>query len=146
MRFFFHFKFLFSNERLDFCNCFKIKIKRINNTDLFSQPPLIIFSKGMNNFEHNCIYVHTHTHIYYYYFCSMVLLDDKLELFNSSNLSTWQSLPNVYCETREQRIRMTPLYEKVYGQSGWSGFVMYAWFKVHLIVSIVLLLLKISSN
>ncbi len=26
----------------------------MNDTDLFSQPSLIIFTNGMNNFEHNC--------------------------------------------------------------------------------------------
>ncbi len=33
-----------------------MEIKWINNADLFSQPSLIKFTKGMNNFEHNCMF------------------------------------------------------------------------------------------
>ncbi len=29
----------------------------INNADQFSQPSLIIFTKGANNFDHYCMYV-----------------------------------------------------------------------------------------
>ncbi len=50
-----HFKFLLSNERLDICDFFKYKIKRINYADSFSQPSLIIFTKGANNSDHDCI-------------------------------------------------------------------------------------------
>ncbi len=42
------------------------KIKRINNADQFSQPTLIIFTKGANIFGYDCIYIYTHTHIYIY--------------------------------------------------------------------------------
>lgn len=31
-------------------------MKWINNADLFLHPFLIIFTEGINNFEHNCIY------------------------------------------------------------------------------------------
>ncbi len=30
------------------CEFFEWKIKKINNADLFSQPPLLIFTKGVN--------------------------------------------------------------------------------------------------
>ncbi len=50
-----HFKFL-SNERLDFCEYLKQKIKMINNADKFSQPTLIISTKGANIFGHDCLY------------------------------------------------------------------------------------------
>ncbi len=53
-----HFKFLLSNERLDFCEFFKQKIKRINNADSFSQPSLNIFTKGADIFGHDCIYIY----------------------------------------------------------------------------------------
>ncbi len=33
----------------------KYKIKRFNNADKFSQPSLIIFTKGANFFDHDCI-------------------------------------------------------------------------------------------
>ncbi len=46
-----HFKFLLYNERLIFVIK---KIKRINNADTFSQPSLIIFTKGADIFGHNC--------------------------------------------------------------------------------------------
>ncbi len=35
---------------------FEWKIKRINNADLFSQPPLLIFTKGANISGGHCIY------------------------------------------------------------------------------------------
>ncbi len=43
-----HFKFLLSNERLDFCEFF-------NNADSFSVSSLIIFTKGADIFGHDCI-------------------------------------------------------------------------------------------
>ncbi len=72
--YFCHFKFLFSNERLDFLDFFKQKIKRINNADLFPQPSLIIFTKGTNNSDHMCMcicihicmYIHIYIYIYIY--------------------------------------------------------------------------------
>ncbi len=51
-----HLKLLLSNERLDFCAFFFKKIKSINNADSFSQPSLIIFTKGADIFCHDCIY------------------------------------------------------------------------------------------
>ncbi len=47
-----HFKFLLSNERLDFCDLKKKNIKMIN-ADSFSQPSLIIFTKGTDIFGHD---------------------------------------------------------------------------------------------
>ncbi len=48
MRFSPHFQLIYFNDRLEFCECFEWKIKRINNADLFSQLPLLIFIKGAN--------------------------------------------------------------------------------------------------
>ncbi len=48
MRFSPHFQLFYFNDRLEFCEFFEWKIKRINNADLFSQPPLVIFTKGAN--------------------------------------------------------------------------------------------------
>ncbi len=45
MRFSPHFQLFYFNDRLEFCEFFEWKIKRINNADLFSQPPLVIFTK-----------------------------------------------------------------------------------------------------
>ncbi len=47
-------KLLLSNERIDFCEFFKKKIKRINNVDTFSQHSLFIFIKGSDIFGHTC--------------------------------------------------------------------------------------------
>ncbi len=46
MRFSPHFQLFYFNDRLEFCEFFEGKIKRINNADLFSQLPLLIFIKG----------------------------------------------------------------------------------------------------
>ncbi len=43
-----HFKFLLSNERLDFCELKKKDKKNV-------QPYLIIFTKGADMFGHDCI-------------------------------------------------------------------------------------------
>ncbi len=48
MRFSPHFQLFYFSDRLEFCEFFEWKIKRINNADLFSQPPLLIFIKGAN--------------------------------------------------------------------------------------------------
>ncbi len=53
------FKFVLTNERLDFCDK-KKKIKRINNADSFSQPSLVIFTKGADIFGHGSTYIHTY--------------------------------------------------------------------------------------
>ncbi len=50
-----HLKFVLSNEMLDYCD--KKKIKRMNNADTFSQPSLIIFTKGADIFGHDCVCV-----------------------------------------------------------------------------------------
>ncbi len=74
-----HFKFL-SNERLDFCEFFKQKIKRINNADSFSQPSLIIFTKGANNSDHDCIYIYIYTVIIFIFIFSVFILNFILHL------------------------------------------------------------------
>ncbi len=40
-----HFQLFYLNDRLKFCEHFEWKSKRINNADLFSQPPLLIIIK-----------------------------------------------------------------------------------------------------
>ncbi len=57
MRFSPHFQLFYFNDRLEFCEFFEWKIKRINNADLFSQPPLLIFIKGANISGGHCMYV-----------------------------------------------------------------------------------------
>ncbi len=53
-----HFKLFYFNERLEFCEFFEWKIKKINDADLFpSQPPLLIFTKSTNISEQHCIYI-----------------------------------------------------------------------------------------
>ncbi len=52
MRFSPHFQLFYFNDRFEF---FEWKIKRINNADLFSQPPLVIFTKGANISGGHCI-------------------------------------------------------------------------------------------
>ncbi len=67
-----HFQLFYFNDRLEFCDFFEWKIKRINNADLFSQPPLVIFTKGANISGGHCIlfyntrhYIFTYIHIYW---------------------------------------------------------------------------------
>ncbi len=55
MRFSPHFQLFYFNDRLEFCDFFEWKIKRINNADLFSQPPLLIFIKGANISGGHCM-------------------------------------------------------------------------------------------
>ncbi len=55
MRFSPHFQLFYFNDRLEFCEFFEGKIKRINNADLFSQLPLLIFIKGANISGGHCV-------------------------------------------------------------------------------------------
>ncbi len=57
MRFSPHFQLFYFNDRLEFCEFFEWKIKRINNADLFSPLPLLIFIKGANISIGHCISV-----------------------------------------------------------------------------------------
>ncbi len=57
MRFSPHFQLFYFNDRLEFCKFFEGKIKRINNADLFSQLPLLIFIKGANISGGHCILI-----------------------------------------------------------------------------------------
>ncbi len=61
MRFSHIFKCFSSMKGSFFVIFFKYNIKRINNAGLFSEPSLIIFTKGANNSDHDCIYTHTST-------------------------------------------------------------------------------------
>ncbi len=57
MRFSPHFQLFYFNDTLEFCEFIEWKIKRINDADLFSQPPLLIFIKGANISGGHCMYV-----------------------------------------------------------------------------------------
>ncbi len=48
MRFSPHSQLFYFNDRLEFCEFFEWKIKRINNADLFSHTPFLTFIKGAN--------------------------------------------------------------------------------------------------
>ncbi len=56
MRFSPHFQLFYFSDRLEFCEFFEWKIKRINNADLFSQTPFLTFIKGANISGGHCIY------------------------------------------------------------------------------------------
>ncbi len=61
----------------------KKKIKRINNAGLFSEPSLIIFTKGANNSDHDCVYIYIYIYIYVYvyiymYVCCQSIKKQKL--------------------------------------------------------------------
>ncbi len=56
MRFSPHYQLFNFKERLEFFEFFEWKNKKINDADLFSQPPLLIFTKGANISGGNCIY------------------------------------------------------------------------------------------
>ncbi len=58
MRFSPHFQLFYFNDRLELCDFFEWKIKRINNADLFSQPPLLIFIKGAIISGGHCVYMY----------------------------------------------------------------------------------------
>ncbi len=58
MRFSPDFQSFYFNDRLEFCEFFEWKIKRIYNADLFSQPPLLIFIKGANISGGHYIYIY----------------------------------------------------------------------------------------
>ncbi len=58
MRFSPHSQLFYFNDRLEFCEFFEWKIKRINNADLFSQTPFLTFIKGANISGGHCIYIY----------------------------------------------------------------------------------------
>ncbi len=60
MRFSPHFQLFYFSDRLEFCEFFEWKIKRINNTDLFSQTPFLTFIKGANISGGHCILHSSH--------------------------------------------------------------------------------------
>ncbi len=69
MRFSPHFQLFYFNDRLEFCEFFEGKIKRINNADLFSQLPLLIFIKGANISGGHCIYIYMKIIVYLSLYC-----------------------------------------------------------------------------
>ncbi len=72
MRFSPHFQLFYFNDRLEFCEFFEWKIKRINNADLFSQPPLLIFTKGANISGGHCMWELTGINGYKLEICKIV--------------------------------------------------------------------------
>ncbi len=70
MRFSPLFQLFYFNDRLEFCEFFEWKIKRINNADLFSQTPFLTFIKGANISGGHCIWTlqsNIHLHVHYIY-------------------------------------------------------------------------------
>ncbi len=63
-----HFQLFYFNDRLELYECFEWTIKRINNADLFSKPPLLIFIKGSNiSGGHYAVYMYINSiHVYMY--------------------------------------------------------------------------------
>ncbi len=59
-----HFQLFYFYDKYKFCEFFEWKIKTINNGDLFSQPHLIIFTKGANISGGHCIYIYIYIYIY----------------------------------------------------------------------------------
>ncbi len=57
MRFSPHFQLFYFSDRLEFCEFFEWKIKRINNADLFSQTPFLTFIKGANISGGHCTWL-----------------------------------------------------------------------------------------
>ncbi len=66
MRFSPHFQLFYFNDRLEFCEFFEWKIKRINNADLFSQTPFLTFIKGANISGGHCIYIYLQPTVFTY--------------------------------------------------------------------------------
>ncbi len=75
MRFSPHSQLFCFNDRLEFCEFFEWKIKRINNADLFSQTPFLTFIKGANISGGHCM----HTYI-----CTQ----DSIHTLNTRNISS----------------------------------------------------------
>ncbi len=68
-----HFQLFYFNDRLEFCEFLEWKIKRINNADLFSQTPLLIFIKGANISGGHCIwFMYYHIALLLVWYCSYV--------------------------------------------------------------------------
>ncbi len=84
MRFSPHFQLFYFNDRLEFCEFIEWKIKRINNADLFSQPPLLIFIKGANISGGHCKFLI----IYSYEEKLIYILDDLMvsEFFSNTSV------------------------------------------------------------
>ncbi len=85
---------------------FLMKDKRINNADLFSQPPFLIFTKSANISGGHCmcIYIYTHTHTYIYIYTVHIIY---LFTWNLSELKgTKNSLifTNIWAQTFSNNI------------------------------------------
>ncbi len=66
-----HFQLVYFNERLEFCEFFW-KIKRLSNADLFSQPPLLIFTKAAKISGGHCIFI---VYLLYYHITGLFFPD-----------------------------------------------------------------------
>ncbi len=86
MRFSPHFQLFYFNDRLEFCEFLEWKIKRINNADLFSQPPLLIFIKGANISGGHCMQKKKYIYIlevyifyqFFYFYISVFIIYVKV--------------------------------------------------------------------
>ncbi len=67
MRFSPHLQLFYFSDRLEFCEFFEWKIKRINNADLFSQTPFLTFIKGANISGGHCIYIYIYIYIFFFF-------------------------------------------------------------------------------
>ncbi len=86
MRFSPHFQLFYFNDRLEFCEFFEGKIKRINNADLFSQLPLLIFIKGANISGGHCIYMYMYMYIYVYIYVILLQYFSQIKKLLTKNL------------------------------------------------------------
>ncbi len=102
MRFSPHFQLFYFNDRLEFCEFFEWKIKRINNADLFSQTPFLTLIKGANISGGHCIYLSVYLSIYLSVYLSICLsVYVSICLYLSSNMKAFEiyyiSICFIYC-------------------------------------------------
>ncbi len=102
MRFSPHSQLFYFNDRLEFCEFIEWKIKRINNADLFSQPPLLIFIKGANISGGHCIYI-------YVCVCVCVCVWDQSHYYKRNCLH-WKSCTRSVDKNYNTKQLLTTLY------------------------------------
>ncbi len=115
MRFSPHFQLFYFNDWLEFCEFIEWKIKRINNADLFSQPPLLIFIKGANISGGHCTSITTSFH-------PMVSLTFHFQfhIFDMMHSIWEQHRSSKWCQT----------WCKVLADSFWNSIWKSMWFKM----------------
>ncbi len=118
MRFSPQFQLFYFNDRLELCEFFEWKIKRINNADLFSQPPLLIFIKGANISGGHYIYIYI-----YIYICSQTKIFTLTQLIRYSlenGNKIWQEL---IVKLRQNKfiLIMSDNFDRKVCNKTWSG-------------------------